>query len=100
MCFVLIPSKKNVFIQKNYKNKINKRGTVEVTYSNYGIEQAHMLFLIIPIMLILFHYIKKGGMNRQKTPLQIYFITAALTLFFIDVVTRRVMDIMRLRKKS
>jgi hypothetical protein len=36
----------------------------------------------------------------EKTPLQVYLMVAALGLFFIDVVSRRVLDIIRLRRKG
>jgi uncharacterized membrane protein len=36
----------------------------------------------------------------QKTPLQTYFMVAALSLFFLDIVTRRILDIIRLRRRG
>jgi hypothetical protein len=36
----------------------------------------------------------------EKTPLQVYFMIAALGLFFVDVVSRRMLDIIRLRRKG
>jgi hypothetical protein len=36
----------------------------------------------------------------EKTPLQVYLMAAALGLFFIDVISRRVLDIIRLRHKG
>ncbi|MEA3254583.1 MAG: VWA domain-containing protein, partial [Candidatus Altiarchaeota archaeon] len=46
-------------------------------------------------------YIKKGSLKRVKRekPLHIYLIAAALILYFIDVVIRRIKEIMRLRKE-
>ena len=47
-------------------------------------------------------YVKGASVRAilQKTPLQIYFIAAALSLFFLDVVVRRILDIVRLRRNK
>jgi len=45
-------------------------------------------------------YVRRGSfiVVMQRTPLHIYFIIIALSLFFIDVITRRILEIIRLRK--
>ncbi len=47
-------------------------------------------------------YAKKGSYREtiQKTPIQIYLTATALSLFFLDVITRRILDIIRLRRKK
>ncbi|RLI91383.1 MAG: hypothetical protein DRO89_04100 [Candidatus Altiarchaeales archaeon] len=47
-------------------------------------------------------YVKEASVRAilRKTPLQIYFIAAALSLFFLDVVVRRILDIVRLRRNK
>ncbi|MBN2250804.1 MAG: VWA domain-containing protein [Candidatus Altiarchaeota archaeon] len=44
-------------------------------------------------------YVKEGSLRsvKEKTPLDFPFIAAAVSLFFVDVVARRVMEIRRLR---
>ncbi|RLI90820.1 MAG: hypothetical protein DRO95_05470 [Candidatus Altiarchaeales archaeon] len=45
-------------------------------------------------------YVRRGSfiVVMQRTPLHIYFIIIALSLFFIDVITRRILEIIRLRR--
>ena len=47
-------------------------------------------------------YVREGSFRDilQKMPLQIYFIAAALSLFFLDVFMRRILDIVRLRRRG
>lgn len=39
---------------------------MELILGDYGIQDASLLFLIIPATLVFYHYIKKEGMNRRK----------------------------------
>ncbi|MBN2014303.1 MAG: VWA domain-containing protein [Candidatus Altiarchaeota archaeon] len=47
-------------------------------------------------------YIRESSSSKtlEKTPLHTYFMAAALGLFFLDVVSRRILDIIRLRRKG
>ncbi len=38
----------------------------ELTLGDYGIEQAYLLLLIIPAVLVFYYLLKKEGMNRKK----------------------------------
>ena len=78
---------------------INREGLSEITtltngmiYNSSQIEQLEDDAM---------KFIREGSLKRikEKIPLHLYFMIAAVSLFFIDVVIRRIREIMRLRKE-
>ncbi|RLI84860.1 MAG: hypothetical protein DRO76_06250, partial [Candidatus Altiarchaeales archaeon] len=78
---------------------INREGLSEITtltngmiYNSSQIEQLEDDAM---------KFIKEGSLKRikEKIPLHLYFMIATVSLFFIDVVIRRIREIMRLRKE-
>jgi len=72
---------------------------MELILGDYGVEEAYLLLLILPIMLIFYRYISRGGMNRTKwfflasRLLIITLIITAIAAPFITKVNREFKDI-------